>query len=62
MLAFVIRRLLYSIPVALGVYGITFALFHIRDPMAIARTNLSRLPCPFYRTGCEPMDITFRIS
>ena len=46
MLAFVIRRLLYSIPVALGVYAITFGLFHIRDPMAIARTNLQQAPVP----------------
>jgi peptide/nickel transport system permease protein len=46
MLAFVIRRLLYSIPVALGVYAITFALFHIRDPMAMARTNLPQAPVP----------------
>ncbi len=46
MLAYIIRRLLYSIPVAFGVYAITFALFHIRDPLAMARTNLQQAPVP----------------
>ena len=40
MKAYLIRRLLYTIPVALGVYMITFFLFHLRDPMAIARVHL----------------------
>ena len=40
MKAYIIRRLLYTIPVALGVYLITFFLFHLRDPMAIARVHL----------------------
>ena len=40
MKAYIVRRLLYTIPVALGVYIITFFLFHLRDPMAIARVHL----------------------
>ncbi len=40
MKAYLFRRLLYTIPVALGVYVITFFLFHLRDPMAIARVHL----------------------
>lgn len=40
MKAYLIRRVLYTIPVALGVYLITFSLFHLRDPMAIARVHL----------------------
>lgn len=40
MKAYLIRRVLYTIPVALGVYLITFFLFHLRDPMAIARVHL----------------------
>lgn len=46
MSVFFIRRLLYTIPVALGVYAITFGLFHIRDPIAIARTNMPQAPLP----------------
>lgn len=46
MLSFLIRRFLYTLPIALGVYGITFALFHIRDPLAIARTNMPQAPLP----------------
>lgn len=44
MLSFLVRRILYTVPIALGVYGITFALFHVRDPLAIARTNMPQAP------------------
>ncbi|MCB1168480.1 MAG: hypothetical protein KDK33_20155, partial [Leptospiraceae bacterium] len=40
MKSYLLRRFLYTLPVALGVYIITFSLFHLRDPMAIARVNL----------------------
>lgn len=36
---YVVRRILYTIPVFLGVYAITFALFHMRDPIAIAKVH-----------------------
>jgi len=44
MLAYVIRRILYTLPISLGVYAITFALFHIRDPIAIAKVRMPQAP------------------
>ncbi len=46
MIWYIIRRILYTIPIALGVYTITFILFHLRDPIAIARVNLPQAPLP----------------
>ncbi len=43
---FILRRVLYTIPIALGVYAITFVLFHLRDPIAIAKVNLPQAPLP----------------
>jgi ABC-type dipeptide/oligopeptide/nickel transport system permease component len=42
--AYILRRLVYTIPVWLGVYAITFALFHLRDPIAIARVHNPQAP------------------
>ncbi len=44
MLVYIARRILYTIPIWLGVYAITFALFHIRDPIAIARVHMPQAP------------------
>lgn len=44
--SYIIRRLIYTIPVWLGVYTITFALFHLRDPIAIARVHNPQAPLP----------------
>jgi len=41
-----LRRILYTIPIALGVYTITFILFHLRDPISIAKVNLPQAPLP----------------
>ncbi|MFN3604793.1 MAG: ABC transporter permease [Leptonema sp. (in: bacteria)] len=46
MLKYIFRRILYTIPIALGVYLITFVLFHLRDPIAIAKVNLPQAPLP----------------
>lgn len=46
MRAYIVRRLLYTIPIWLGVYTITFALFHLRDPIAIARVHNPQAPLP----------------
>jgi len=43
---YILRRILYTIPIALGVYTITFLLFHLRDPIAIAKVNLPQAPLP----------------
>lgn len=40
MKVFLIRRLIASIPVLLGVYLITFLIFHLRDPLTIARIQM----------------------
>ncbi|MCB1323272.1 MAG: ABC transporter permease [Leptospiraceae bacterium] len=40
MKAYIIRRLLYFIPVWVGVYSLTFALFHLRDPMTLAASQM----------------------
>ncbi len=41
---YIIRRLLYTIPIWFGVFLITFSLFHMRDPIAIARVHLPQAP------------------
>lgn len=46
MLIYIVRRILYTIPIALGVYLITFILFHLRDPIAIAKVHLPQAPLP----------------
>ena len=46
MYAYIIRRLLYSLPVLVGIYLVTFLLFNVRDPMTIARVNLPQAPRP----------------
>ncbi len=43
---FILRRVLYTIPIWLGVFFITFALFHFRDPLAIARVHNPQAPLP----------------
>ncbi|MBI3395749.1 MAG: ABC transporter permease [Spirochaetia bacterium] len=42
--AYIVRRILYTVPIWLGVYLITFLLFHIRDPLTIARVHLPQAP------------------
>jgi ABC-type dipeptide/oligopeptide/nickel transport system permease component len=44
MLTYIIRRIIYTLPIWIGVYGITFALFHMRDPIAIARVHMPQAP------------------
>ncbi|MBE7436862.1 MAG: ABC transporter permease [Spirochaetales bacterium] len=44
--AYFSRRILYMVPVWLGVFFITFALFHFRDPLAIARVHRPQAPLP----------------
>lgn len=46
MLPYIIRRVVYTIPIWLGVFFITFLLFHMRDPIAIARVHLPQAPLP----------------
>ncbi len=46
MIFYILRRILYTIPIALGVYTITFILFHLRDPISIAKVNLPQAPLP----------------
>lgn len=46
MIKYLLRRILYTIPIAFGVYLITFVLFHLRDPIAIAKVNLPQAPLP----------------
>ena len=41
---YIIRRLIYTIPIWLGVFFITFLLFHLRDPVAIARVHMPQAP------------------
>ncbi|MCS7204757.1 MAG: ABC transporter permease [Leptospiraceae bacterium] len=43
---YILRRILYTIPIAIGVYTITFLLFHLRDPIAIAKVHLPQAPLP----------------
>lgn len=43
---YILRRVLYTIPIWLGVFFITFALFHFRDPLAIARVHNPQAPLP----------------
>ena len=43
---YILRRVLYTIPIWLGVFFITFALFHFRDPIAIARVHSPQAPLP----------------
>ena len=44
MKAYILRRLVQFLPVALGVYGLTFLLFHLRDPLTIAGVHLPQAP------------------
>lgn len=44
MALYIIRRILYTIPVWIGVLLITFVLFHSRDPLAIARVHYPQAP------------------
>lgn len=46
MSGYIIRRLLYSIPIWFGVMLITFLLFHLRDPISIARVHMPQAPLP----------------
>lgn len=43
---YILRRVLYTIPIWVGVYLITFLLFHIRDPITIARVHMAQAPLP----------------
>jgi len=44
MIQYIIRRFLYTIPIWLGVMLITFLLFNMRDPIAIARVHMPQAP------------------
>jgi peptide/nickel transport system permease protein len=44
MLTYIIRRILYTLPIWVGVFLITFSLFHLRDPIAIARVHMPQAP------------------
>ncbi len=46
MAAYILRRILYTVPIWIGVFLITFSLFHLRDPMAIARVHMPQAPEP----------------
>jgi peptide/nickel transport system permease protein len=46
MSAYIARRLLYTVPIWIGVMVITFLLFHMRDPIAIARVHMPQAPLP----------------
>jgi len=46
MSAYIIRRILYTVPIWIGVFLITFALFNMNDPLSIARINLPQAPLP----------------
>lgn len=43
---YIVRRIIYTIPIWFGVFLITFSLFHMRDPLAIARVHLPQAPLP----------------
>lgn len=43
---YILRRILYTIPIWFGVFLITFLLFHMRDPIAIARVHMPQAPLP----------------
>ncbi|MCR9140685.1 MAG: ABC transporter permease [bacterium] len=42
--AYIIRRLLYFVPVWFGVFLITFGIFHLRDPLTVAAVQLPQAP------------------
>lgn len=42
--AYIIRRLLYFVPVWFGVFLITFGIFHLRDPLTLAAVQLPQAP------------------
>lgn len=44
MRAYILRRLLYFIPVWFGVFLLTFAIFHLRDPLTLAAVQLPQAP------------------
>ncbi len=44
MRAYIVRRLLYFIPVWLGVFLLTFAIFHLRAPLTLAAVQLPQAP------------------
>ena len=44
MQAYIIRRLLYFLPVWLGVFLLTFSIFHLRDPLTLAAVQLPQAP------------------
>ncbi len=46
MFIYIIRRIFYTVPIAIGVYFVTFILFHMRDPIAIAKVHLPQAPLP----------------
>src|SRR5688572_10592999 len=46
MIVYILRRVLYTIPIWMGVYLITFALFSLRDPIAIAKVHMPQAPMP----------------
>lgn len=44
MAAYIVRRLLYFVPVWFGVFLITFGIFHLRDPLTLAAVQLPQAP------------------
>ncbi|MDH5656036.1 MAG: ABC transporter permease [Spirochaetia bacterium] len=43
---YILRRLLYTIPIWFGVMMITFLLFNMRDPISIAKVHMPQAPLP----------------
>lgn len=64
MFAYLIRRLLYAVPIVLGVMLITFVLFFVvQSPEALARRVLGPKASPRpSRTGCTIGVTTNRFS
>lgn len=46
MSVYILRRVLYTIPIWIGVMLITFLLFNMRDPIAIAKVHMPQAPLP----------------
>ena len=46
MSAYIFRRILYTVPIWIGVMLITFLLFNVRDPIAIAKVHMPQAPLP----------------
>ena len=46
MTAYILRRIVYTIPIWIGVMMITFLLFNTRDPISIAKVHMPQAPLP----------------